>query len=41
MIKADLSALPHVIKSVTNVIGFLGEQSGEPIPLRTAEVNRH
>ena len=42
MIKADLSGeIPHVIKSVTNVIGFLGEtKGGEHIPLRTAEVNR-
>ncbi|MDB2702843.1 transcription termination/antitermination protein NusG [Flavobacteriaceae bacterium] len=42
MIKADLSGeIPHVIKSVTNVIGFLGEtKGGEPIPLRTSEVNR-
>ena len=42
MIKADLSGeLPHVIKSVTNVIGFLGEtKGGDPIPLRPAEVNR-
>ena len=29
MIKADLSGeIPHVIKSVTNVIGFLGETKG-------------
>ena len=42
MIKADLSGeIPHVIKSVTNVIGFLGEtKGGDPIPLRTSEVNR-
>ena len=42
MIKADLSGeIPHVIKSVTNVIGFLGEtKGGEPVPLRKAEVNR-
>ena len=42
MIKADLSGeIPHVIKSVTNVIGFLGEtKGGEPIPLRQSEVNR-
>ena len=42
MIKADLSGeIPHVIKSLTNFIGFLGEtKGGEPIPLRTAEVNR-
>ena len=42
MIKADLTGeLPHVIKSVTNVIGFLGEtKGGDPVPLRPAEVNR-
>jgi transcriptional antiterminator NusG len=42
MIKADLTGeLPHVIKSVTNVIGFLGEtKGGDPVPLRSAEVNR-
>jgi len=42
MIEANLSGeVPHVIKSVTNVIGFLGEtKGGDPIPLRKAEVNR-
>tara|TARA_B100001094_G_scaffold62626_1_gene58500 strand:+ start:4801 stop:5352 length:552 start_codon:yes stop_codon:yes gene_type:complete len=42
MIKANLSGeIPHLIKSLTNVIGFLGEtKGGDPIPLRTAEVNR-
>ena len=42
MIKANLSVeIPHIIKSVTNVIGFLGEtKGGEPIPMRQAEVNR-
>lgn len=42
MVKADLSGeVPHIIKSVTNVIGFLGEtKGGEPVPLRSAEVNR-
>ena len=42
MIKADLSGeIPHIIKSVTNVIGFLGEtKGGDPVPLRPAEVNR-
>jgi transcriptional antiterminator NusG len=42
MIKANLTGeIPHIIKSVTNVIGFLGEtKGGEPVPLRTAEVNR-
>ena len=42
MIKANLAGeVTHVIKSVTNVIGFLGEtKGGEPIPLRSTEVNR-
>ena len=42
MIKANLSGeIPHIIKSITNVIGFLGEKKGgDPIPLRLSEVNR-
>ncbi|MDG2172294.1 MAG: transcription termination/antitermination protein NusG [Flavobacteriaceae bacterium] len=42
MIKANLAGeIPHIIKSVTNVIGFLGEtKGGEPIPMRQSEVNR-
>tara|TARA_R110002073_G_scaffold139232_2_gene289445 strand:- start:236042 stop:236599 length:558 start_codon:yes stop_codon:yes gene_type:complete len=42
MIEANLSGeLPHVIKSVTGVIGFLGEtKGGDPVPLRKSEVNR-
>ena len=42
MIEANLSGeVPHVIKSVTGVIGFLGEtKGGDPIPLRQSEVNR-
>ena len=42
LIEASLEGeVPHVIKGVTNVIGFLGgEKGGEPVPLRTSEVNR-
>ena len=42
MIQANLSGeVPHIIKSITNVIGFLGEtKGGEPVPLRQTEVNR-
>jgi transcriptional antiterminator NusG len=42
MIKAKLiGEIPHIIKALPNVIGFLGEtKGGDPIPLRTAEVNR-
>ena len=42
MVKANLSGeVPHIIKSVTGVIGFLGEtKGGEPVPLRKSEINR-
>jgi len=42
MIEANLTGeIPHIIKSVTNVIGFLGEtKNGDPVPLRLSEVNR-
>jgi transcriptional antiterminator NusG len=42
MIQARLDGeVPHIIKSVNGVIGFLGEtKGGDPVPLRRAEVNR-
>jgi len=42
MVQANLSGeVPHIIKSITNVIGFLGEtKGGDPVPLRQSEVNR-
>lgn len=42
LIEAALEGeVPHVIKGVTNVIGFLGtEKGGQPVPLRNSEVNR-
>jgi transcription termination/antitermination protein NusG len=42
MVEANLMGeIPHVIKSITGVIGFLGEvKGGNPVPLRTSEVNR-
>jgi len=42
MIQANLSGeIPHIIRSITNVIGFLGEtKGGDPVPLRPSEVNR-
>ena len=42
MVEANLAGeVPHVIKSITGVIGFLGEtKGGDPIPLRQSEVNR-
>ena len=42
MVQADLvGEIPHIIKSVNGVIGFLGEvKGGDPVPLRQSEVNR-
>ena len=42
MIQANLTGeVPHVIKTINGVIGFLGEvKGGDPVPLRQAEVNR-
>jgi len=36
-----IGEIPHIIRNITNVIGFLGaEKKGDPIPLRQSEVNR-
>lgn len=42
MIEANLSGeIPHILKGITNVIGFLGEtKGGEPVAMRLSEVNR-
>jgi transcriptional antiterminator NusG len=42
MIQASLDGeMPHVIKGINGVIGFLGEtKGGDPVPLRKSEVNR-
>lgn len=41
LIEANLDGeIPHIIKGLTGVIGFLGSKTGEPVPLRTSEVNR-
>ena len=42
MIEANLiGEIPHIIKSITSVIGFLGEtKGGNPVPMRISEVNR-
>ena len=42
MVEANLTGeVPHIIKSITGVIGFLGEtKGGEAVPLRLSEVNR-
>ena len=42
LIEAALEGeVPHMIKGITNVIGFLGEErGGSPMPLRETEVKR-
>ena len=42
MVEANLTGeIPHIIKSIPGVIGFLGEvKGGDPVPLRQSEVNR-
>lgn len=42
MIEAALvGEIPHMLKNITNVIGFLGDtKGGEPVPMRMSEVNR-
>ena len=37
---AMVGEIPHIIRGLTNVIGFLGTPDGEPIPLRDNEVRR-
>ena len=41
LIEAALNGeLEHVIKGINSVIGFLGDKSGNAVPMRPAEVNR-
>ncbi|WP_321287396.1 transcription termination/antitermination protein NusG [uncultured Sunxiuqinia sp.] len=38
---ALVGEIPHMLKSITNVIGFLGDtKGGDPVPMRQTEVNR-
>ncbi len=41
LVEAVLSGeIPHIIRNVPGVLGFLGTKTGEPTPLRLSEVNR-
>jgi len=42
LIEATLvGEIPHMLKNISNVIGFLGDtKGGEPVPMRQSEVNR-
>jgi len=38
---ALVGEIPHIIKNIANVIGFLGEtRGGDPVPMRQSEINR-
>jgi len=37
---ALVGEVPHILKSIPNVIGFLTDNNNEPTPLRMSEVNR-
>jgi len=32
--------IPHLLRNTPNVLGFLGTQDGDPVPLRKSEINR-
>jgi transcription termination/antitermination protein NusG len=32
--------VPHILRNIPNVLGFLGSTDGEPVPLRKSEINR-
>ncbi len=38
---ALVGEIPHMLRSITNVIGFLGDtKGGDPVPMRQSEINR-
>jgi len=37
---AMVGEIPHILRNIPNVIGFLGDNNSNPIPLRQSEVNR-
>lgn len=37
---ALVGEVPHILKGMTNVIGFLQDKQNNPIPMRVSEVNR-
>ena len=38
---ALVGEIPHILRNITNVIGFLGDtKGGDPTPMRMSEVNR-
>ncbi len=37
---AMVGEIPHILRNIPNVIGFLGDNDSKPVPLRQSEVNR-
>ncbi len=37
---ALVGEVPHLLRNIPNVMGFLGSEDGEPVPLRKSEINR-
>nr|WP_319398660.1 transcription termination/antitermination protein NusG [uncultured Carboxylicivirga sp.] len=37
---AMVGEIPHILRNIPNVIGFLGDNDSNPVPLRQSEVNR-
>jgi transcriptional antiterminator NusG len=37
---ALVGEIPHILRNIPNIIGFLGSKGDEPTPLRLSEVNR-
>jgi len=41
VIEANLvGEIPHILRNIPNVLGFLGSKGDEPTPLRSSEINR-
>lgn len=41
LIEANFTGeIPHILRNIPNVLGFLGSKGDEPTPLRQSEVNR-
>ena len=41
VIEANLvGEIPHILRNIPNVLGFLGSKGDEPTPLRASEINR-
>ena len=37
---ALVGEVPHILRNIPNVLGFLTEHTGEPVPIRKSDINR-